>query len=174
MEARAATPTVPLPTGRTAAAQARARRARPLRLAAAILLGAALVGVGFFAWRARREVGTRPGLTTALVQAPAKIAVDFQHPLSFGAFKLWVDDELAIDADLSGRVTKTILGLKLRKGSLEQILEVPPGRHDFRVRVAWQDNVKDERTRATLAPSATRLLEIRLGRLRQDLSLEWR
>jgi hypothetical protein len=150
------------PAARTADAPETARRRS---LAVAVLVALTLVGVA---------AGLRQWKQPPAPPPMARLIIDFEHPLRDGAFQLWLDDELVIDADLSGRVTKEILGLKLRKGTVEQILDVKPGSHRVRVRVAWDDNVKEERSRASIEPGATRQLEIRLGRLLKDLSLEWK
>jgi serine/threonine-protein kinase len=160
--AAASAPTLdltPPPARRAPARRAPARG--PLLLTA--LAALALVGVAVLLARWREPL-----------PPPARLVIDFQHPLREGDFRLWLDDELVIDADLSGRVTKHILGLKLRGGTVEQILEVAPGSHQVRVRVAWGDNVREETSRARLEPGAVRQLEIRLGRLLKDLSLEWK
>lgn len=49
-----------------------------------------------------------------------------------------------------------------------------PGRHDIKVRVAWDDNVKTETISGTLKPGTIRRLEADLGRIRKSLSLEWK
>jgi hypothetical protein len=43
-----------------------------------------------------------------------------------------------------------------------------------RVRVSWEDNVKEETRAAVFKAGATRLLEVRLGRIRKNLSVEWK
>ena len=53
-------------------------------------------------------------------------------------------------------------------------LEVPPGLHEVRVEVRWDDNVRTERIVGSFRSGATRRLEAGLGRIRRDLSLEWK
>ena len=161
----------PVPQEPAAAAAAPAPAAigtprKPRRLAAAATFVLAIALAAFFGVRHVREAAPPAGV--------ARLVIDFEHTLKDGTFKLWLDDELVVDADLSGRVTKNILGLKLRKGSLEHILDVQPGSHAFRVSVAWDDNVREQHTRGSFEPGATRQLEIQLGRLLKDLSLRWK
>jgi hypothetical protein len=151
------------------AAPAGAVARRRIAVAAIVVLALAAFGVALLA---RRELATTA--TTAPASEPARLVIDFEHSLRDGTFKLWLDDELAVDADLSGRVAKQILGLKLRKGTLEHVLELPPGSHELRVSVAWDGNSREQRTRASFEPAATRKLEIRLGRLLKELSLKWK
>jgi hypothetical protein len=106
----------------------------------------------------------------------AQVSVDFAHSLKNGTLRVFVDDTPVIEADLDSRVTKRIAGISLRKGSLRDSFEVKPGRHEIRVRVAWDGNVKSESIWANFQPGSKRRLEARLrgvGGL-QDLSLSWR
>jgi len=61
----------------------------------------------------------------------------------------------------------------VRKGSFRDVLEVAPGRHTLRVQVSWDGDSKAEAIVGTFKPGATRRLQVRLGRLRKNLSLEW-
>jgi len=53
-------------------------------------------------------------------------------------------------------------------------VELSPGKHQIRVQVTWDDNERTEEISGTFKPGDTRRLEIRVGRLRKDLSLDWR
>ena len=55
----------------------------------------------------------------------------------------------------------------------KDVLEVPPGRHTLRVQVHWEDNDRTERIQGNFRAGETRRLQVRLGRLRKNLSLEW-
>jgi eukaryotic-like serine/threonine-protein kinase len=101
-----------------------------------------------------------------------RLAVDFRHPLRNGKLRLWVDDELVLDQPVNGQVTKNLLGLKLYGGSLAGQVDVTARPHIIRVQVAWDDNQKAARVRASFLPGATRRLQIRLRRLPRDLSLQ--
>jgi len=106
--------------------------------------------------------------------AGAQLAIDFEYPLKDGTLRVWVDGKLVLDQDLTGRMAKKLVGITIHKGSLERTIAVRPGRRAVRVRVAWDDNVKEERLAATFKAGQTRLLEIRLGRIRKNLSVDWK
>jgi len=53
-------------------------------------------------------------------------------------------------------------------------VDVPPGSHQVRVQVAWDDNIKSASLRGQFIPGVTRHLEIRVGGLKKNLSLEWK
>jgi len=53
---------------------------------------------------------------------------------------------------LDGRVTRKILTLEMRRGVVQQQLTLAPGKHEVRVQVRWDDNVKA--ARITIADGA--------------------
>ena len=109
-----------------------------------------------------------------LDDTPGRLAIDFQHPLKSGTLTVWIDQEVVLQERLDGRVTKKLIGIKLRKGTFNEVVDVSPGRHTVRVQVAWDDNRKSESIPVLLKPGDTRRLEVRLGRLRKDLSLDYK
>lgn len=72
------------------------------------------------------------------------------------------------------RVTKKLLAIKMRRGVLQEELQLVPGGHEVRVQVAWDDNERTERIWGTFKEAQTRRLEIRLGRVRKNLSVDWK
>jgi hypothetical protein len=104
---------------------------------------------------------------------PARLAIDFEHPLKVGTLRVWLDDELLLTQTLDADSTKSVVGLKLRKGGIDYAVEVPPGEHTVRVEVAWDDNRKSEAITAAFPAGGVRRLEARLGRIRKNLSLDW-
>jgi hypothetical protein len=104
----------------------------------------------------------------------AQLAFDFEHSLKSGALRVFVDNKLVVEQDLEGRVTKKVAGIKFRKGRIEDVLTLSSGKHEVRVEVAWEDNLKEETLAGTFQAGVTRQLEIRLGRIRKNLSLEWK
>ena len=104
---------------------------------------------------------------------PGRLAIDLEHPLESGVLRVWVDGEMVTEEKLSGRVSKNALVFKLRKGSYSDVLEVSPGRHQVRVQVQWEDNTRTEQVDGSFWSGVTRRLQVRLGRLRKNLSLEW-
>jgi len=85
-----------------------------------------------------------------------------------------VDGELAKEERVAGRITKKVIGLTLRKGVSHDVIEVKPGRHDIQVQVAWDDGERTQRISGMFKPESTRRLDVTLGRLLKDLTLEWR
>jgi serine/threonine-protein kinase len=173
-----------------------ARSPSRVKVLMAVAVVASAVGAGYLA-RGRPVPAERPAPTTspavdvapapgtslvdrvaALVMAPkpARVSLDFGHSLKSGSLRVFVDDAVVVEADLDSRVTKRIAGLTLRKGSLQDTFEVAPGRHEVRVRVAWDGRVKSDSVWGNFGPGSTRRLEARLrgvGGL-QDLSLKWK
>jgi serine/threonine-protein kinase len=115
------------------------------------------------------------GLLSALQgEKPAQLAIDFEHGLRSGTLKLWVDGELVKEEKVGGRITKKVIGIKLRKGTFHDVLELKPGRHEIQVQVSWDDGQRTERISGTFGPGTTRRLDVNLGRLLKDLTLEWK
>jgi len=115
------------------------------------------------------------GLFSALQgEKPAQLAIDFEHPLRSGTLKVWVDGEALAEEKVGGRITKKVIGLTLRKGTYHDVLEVKPGRHEIQVQVRWEDGERTERIVGTFNPGTTRRLDVTLGRLLKDLTLEWK
>ncbi len=65
------------------------------------------------------------------------------------------------------------MALTFRTGHLEKLLDVSPGRHELRVEVRWEGERRVASTVADVAPGATGLLEVRLGRMSRELRLSW-
>jgi hypothetical protein len=100
------------------------------------------------------------------------LEVDFEHHLRKGRIQVWVDEDEVLNEEFDSRVTKKILSLRLRKGAVQQVLPIPAGRHEVRVRVQW-DKVRTRRISATFEPGRTRTLRVRVSRIFNDLSLAW-
>ena len=71
------------------------------------------------------------------------------------------------------RAGAILLVVKTHEGRVTELLELPPGRHVFDVEVAWDDDVRRKSIAARFAPGQMYRLEIRIGRLRKNLSLKW-
>jgi hypothetical protein len=118
---------------------------------------------------------TPPPLTIGPVSvAGARIDVDFDHSLKAGTLRIFVDGKVALDEDLESRAERNFVGIKKRKGTVGKTIALHPGRRMVRVEVSWDDNVKEERVAWTFKAGESRRLEIRLGRLRKNLSVEWK
>lgn len=105
---------------------------------------------------------------------PGKLAILFEHHLRRGNLQVWVDGAPVFDEDFGAQATRQILALTLRKGVVQEVLTLPPGRHEVTVEVRWDDNVKRSRISGTFAPGSTRRLDVAVGRLGGKLSLDWK
>jgi len=150
----------------------------PYFVAAAVLL----VVVFLLAPRGSRSPESTPsGATEPAPTLPpaadvARLAISFEHSLKKGSLQVSVDDEVVIEQTLDSRVTRKVLSLRFRKGALNDTLDLAPGKHEVRVRVAWDDNVKAESIWANFEPGKVRTLKARLSGfagIRTSLSLEW-
>ncbi len=109
-----------------------------------------------------------------LAAVSTRLLIDFEHPLRIVVLRVWVDADKVIDEKLDSRVTKKVAGIKFRKGGLEEAVGLSPGKHRIRVQAAWDDNLKTEEIVGTFGPGEPRRLEVRIGRLRKNLSVEWK
>jgi serine/threonine protein kinase len=141
---------------------------------------------------ALREATPRVALATPLPRAPtqrdddapedresiprgeSRLVVDFEHHLKSGTLRVFIDDEKVVEEALDSRVTKKILTLRLRKGSVDEVIAVEPGKHEIRVQLQWDGRTKSRWLRATFEGGTSRTLRIRVSRLFNDLSLELR
>ena len=105
---------------------------------------------------------------------PGRMAIDFDHHLRSGNLRVWVDDEEVLDQGFGGKVTKKIFSIRIRKGSVDEVLTVAPGRHEVKVQVQWEGNTRTDSTWANFKPGATRTLEIRILRVVNVMTLGWK
>ena len=106
-------------------------------------------------------------------EGPAQLAIGFDHRLKSGTLKVWLDDELVLEEKLEGRVSKKILSFRLRTGSVDQLLEVSPGRHKLKVNVSWDDNSKSAWSSRNFLAGEKRTLEVSQNLITKDISLDW-
>jgi hypothetical protein len=85
-----------------------------------------------------------------------------------------VDDQLALEETLTGQKRTKALVFGVHEGSSRNELETPPGLHEVRFEVRWDENVRTERIVGNFRSGATRRLEASLGRIRHDLDLQWK
>jgi hypothetical protein len=85
-----------------------------------------------------------------------------------------VDGKSMVKEALDSRVTRKLLMLELRKGSVQQTLTLAPGRHEVRVRLRSGEDRRTARTTAIFKAEATRRLEVTASRLGGGLTLEWK
>jgi serine/threonine-protein kinase len=121
-------------------------------------------------------VTPRPARTPEprVAEEPGRLAIDFDHHLRSGNLRVWVDDAEVLDQGFGGKVTKKIFSIRIRKGSVDELLTVAPGRHEVRVQVQWEGNTRTDTTWANFKPGATRTLEIRILRVVNVMTLGWK
>jgi hypothetical protein len=107
----------------------------------------------------------------APADVPGTLAIEFEHHLRHGTLEVWVDGTPVLDEAFDGRVTRKILTFEARRGLVQQQLTLAAGKHEVRVQVRWDDNVKAARISGTFKPGTTRHLDVKL---RRDLSLGWK
>ncbi|HEY8152339.1 MAG TPA: serine/threonine-protein kinase [Vicinamibacteria bacterium] len=103
----------------------------------------------------------------------ARLAVTVEHSLKRGRLRLWVDGTLRLQQSLSDRIA-TRVASRPRRDRTRGVIELEPGAHEVKVEVAWDDEVRTERAKATFRPGDRRVLAARLGGFfRKTLSLRW-
>jgi eukaryotic-like serine/threonine-protein kinase len=109
-----------------------------------------------------------------VVVESARLRIDFEHPLKSGTLRLWIDTQMVLQQELESHDTTSIPGLRLQKGRLDREIALKPGEHQVRAEVQWDDNDRQQTLSGAFQAGASRLLEINLGRLRKNLSMEWK
>jgi hypothetical protein len=147
-----------------------------------VLIALLAVGIGFplAARRAPTDLPVPGPLTLPLPEPtpppvePSHLQIAFEHPLRSGTLRVYVDDAQVLEEALSGKVTKKILSVRLRKGSVNEVLDVAPGEHVIRVEVNGAGWDGSRRIRGTFKSGETRRLEATLdGLIKKDLTLVW-
>jgi hypothetical protein len=156
----------------------RRRRDRRGLVLAGVAAGLGLLALLFWIGRApapRPSGEARPRPPSSLQPEPSgRLRIDFEHPLRRGTLRVFVDNELTLEEQLTGQQTKKALVFKVHQGSFRDELEIAPGLHEVRVEVRWDGNAKTARIVGSFRPGATRRLEASLGRIRHDLGLKWK
>jgi hypothetical protein len=170
------------------------RPSRPaLHRTAIVVLGAAVLAMGGWLARPRLRPAVEPaGPLGAQAEAraasdegagalrwpgaaePARLAIDFDHHLRSGTLEVWVDDEPVLEQPIQGRVTQKVLSFRLRKGSVQETLEIATGPHEVRVQVSWDGRRRSARITGEFKPGLTRRLDVNVDRLTRELTLDWR
>jgi len=99
--------------------------------------------------------------------------LNVQHPFENGRLIVWIDGVLVVEEKLQAPVSKTIVAIKVREGRIEKLVDVEPGRHEVRVEVTWDQERRVATKVADVAPGSTGLLDVRVGRISKDLTLQW-
>ena len=109
----------------------------------------------------------------ASAPAASRIRLTVEHPFENGRLVVWIDGVLVYETKLQAAVSKKIVAFKVREGRVETLLDVEPGPHQVRVEVTWEQDRRVSTKVVDVAPAATGLLEVRVGRMSKDLSLSW-
>jgi hypothetical protein len=136
---------------------------------------AVLLAVGLVLSFVTRHPGVLrlPGVLPAL-SAPGHLEIAVEHPFRTGNLRVWVDDDLVVEEELTGRLTKKVLSFRLHKGSLTQVLDVAPGEHVVRVEIEGAGFQSTRRIRGTFKGGETRQLEATVdGLIKKELNLAW-
>jgi len=110
--------------------------------------------------------------SNATMSEPARLRIDFEHPLESGTLRLWIDNKMVLQQELEGRETTKVF--KLRKGHLDREIAVKPGERTVRVHLHWDDNDREHSLSGSFESGAARQLGLKLGRFRKNLSAKWK
>ena len=110
--------------------------------------------------------------TSSTDTGQSRIRLSVEHPFESGRLITWIDGVLVYETKLQAPVSKKGV-FKVREGRAEKMLDLEPGRHEVRVEVTWEQDRRVSTKVVDVAPAATGLLEIRVGRMSKDLKLEW-
>jgi hypothetical protein len=119
------------------------------------------------------NAGVGAAATFATEPAKSRIRLTVEHPFENGRLIVWIDGVLVHEMKLQAPVSKRVVGVKVREGRAEELLDLEPGRHEVRVEVTWEQDRRVSTKVVDVTPGATGLLEVRVGRMSKDLRLEW-
>jgi serine/threonine protein kinase len=124
-----------------------------------------------------KTAASNPGVgaatTSATEAGKSRIRLSVEHPFENGRLVTWIDGVLVYEMKLQAPVSKRVVGVKVREGRAEKVLDLEPGRHEVRVEVTWEQDRRVSTKVVDVAPASTGLLEVRVGRMSKDLKLEW-
>lgn len=128
----------------------------------------ALLTLGWL-WRASQpSTATNPtlpllGLPLPVpTPTPVRIEVQFEHPLRGGTLRVRVDGTQVFEESLESRVTRRVLFVKKRRGTLTGTFEVVPGARTFEVLVTSGNDAWSRTLTAELSAGEARRLFVRL------------
>ena len=119
------------------------------------------------------NAGVTAAATSSTEAAKSRLRLSVEHPFENGRLIAWIDGVLVYEVKLQAPVSKKVVGVKVREGHAETLLDLEPGRHEVRVEVTWEQDRRVSTKVVDVASGSTGLLEIRVGRMSKDLKLEW-
>ena len=102
---------------------------------------------------------------------PARLALSVRHGVKQGRLRLWIDERLMLDTELSSTETRKVLVFKRRKGSLVEVFDVAPGDRLVRVELEEDGQRRSAGLSGAFESRKTRLLEVKLG---GRVGLKWK
>jgi serine/threonine-protein kinase len=118
------------------------------------------------------NVGVAAAAASPTEAAKSRMRLSVTHPFENGRLIVWIDGVLVYEMKLQAPVSKKGV-FKVREGHAEKMLDLEPGRHEVKVEVTWEQDRRVSTKVVDVAPAATGLLEVRVGRMSKDLRLEW-
>jgi serine/threonine-protein kinase len=123
--------------------------------------------------RTASHAGVGAAAASTAEAAQSRIRLSIEHPFENGRLIVWIDGVLVYEMKLQAPVSKKVVGVKVREGHAETLLDLEPGRHEVKVEVTWEQDRRVSTKVVDVAPASTGLLEVRVGRMSKDLKLEW-
>ena len=102
---------------------------------------------------------------------PAHLALSVKHSEKQSRFRLWIDEQLVVETDLTGSGTWHTLVVTKHQGPLAEAFGVAPGDRFVRIEVEEDGERRSGGISGAFASSETRLLEVKLG---GNVSLKWK
>jgi hypothetical protein len=101
---------------------------------------------------------------------PARLRLRIEHPLKQGRLRLWAGDRLLLDEALRGQESRHLGLFKRTRGSLQRVVELPPGDHRLRVEVVWSDGRRSTSVAGRFAAGSSSQVRIQLEGADKSLS----
>ena len=102
---------------------------------------------------------------------PARLALSVRHGVKQGRLRLWIDERLILDTELTSTETRKVLVFKKRSGSLVEVFDVAPGDRLVRVELEEDGQRRSAGLSGAFESRKTRLLEVKLG---ERVGLKWK
>jgi serine/threonine-protein kinase len=106
--------------------------------------------------------------------APARLEIALVHSLESGSVQVWVDDAVALEKPIAGRVTKKVLNFRLYKGSFSGTIDLQPGDRTVRIQVVGDGYSGSRSIKGGFGSGMTRLLRAEVTPWpKRELQLYW-
>jgi serine/threonine-protein kinase len=105
---------------------------------------------------------------------PAELLIVLRHFVRVGQMRVFVNGERLIDTEIRAQQAKKLVAVTIREGRYTNTLVLPPGKHEIRVEVDWDEHRRALSTFASFAGGSRRTLDLELVRLTRELVGTWR